>query len=113
MENSCVVAPLLALIFGVVILALGGALTFFPTWLEKICSGLGAAGPTPRERRYVPLSLVFAGAGWIFVYWARVQPFANNVRPLMVVWLEIIWLPLAGLVLALVMLWMVVGRRFI
>ena len=113
MEDSCVAAPWPVLIFGAVILALGGALAFFPTWLEKLFSALGSAAPTPRERRYLPLSLVFVGAGWIFVYWARAQPFANNVRPLWVVWLETIWLPLGGLVLAVAMLWMVIGRRII
>ena len=82
-----------------------------PARLDRLCRLLGSGPATEPERRWLPLALLFAGAGWLCMWLSTVIPFTGGQRPYAIVILTVALTPLAALAFLGVLLWLVVLRR--
>ena len=98
---------------GLVLVSLGIFLLARPAWLDAIHAAMGSRPAGRRERRTIPVCIVAAGAGWLFIWFAQVYPFHNNLKPLWIAFLAWIMPPVSAAVFVGVLAWAVILRRFV
>ncbi|MEK7475325.1 MAG: hypothetical protein AAB152_06770 [Candidatus Coatesbacteria bacterium] len=102
----------LLLFTGVACMALGLACRYLDAGYPALVRALGGPPAGPRETRWVPWTLLFAGVAWLVVGWAELYPFAHGARPYAIVILSVVLPPLGALALAGAFMWIVLLRRF-
>jgi hypothetical protein len=89
---------------------MGTTLLFRPKWLNALFAATGSRPAGANERIIVPACELFAGAGWLFVWFAQVHVFP--LKPLIVTFLSWFLFPASALVFIGALLWIVILRRF-
>lgn len=105
-------APWHLLTLGICCLAMAAVIRFSPAWLDRLFTAQGTQASSPRERKILLVATLFSAAGWFFIFWSELSVAGGGSKPLWLVITTLVWLPMAGLVLATLFLWVLFLRRF-